>query len=83
MNRTDVARDRGQWRTLVNTVINTAKFLSSCTTGSFSRRAQLHGVSGNVWIFLKDVKWIRGDTIYYLRYTTEMYLASQSVYSVL
>jgi hypothetical protein len=25
--------------------INVGKFLSSCTTGGFSRRAQLHGVS--------------------------------------
>jgi hypothetical protein len=43
----DRAQDRDQWRGLVNTVINlrvpkdAGKFLSSCTIGSFSRRAQL------------------------------------------
>jgi hypothetical protein len=35
---TDMAQDKDQWRALV-------KFLSSCTTGGFSRRAQLHEVS--------------------------------------
>jgi hypothetical protein len=46
----DLAQDRDQWRDLVNTVMNlrvpyiTGKFLSSCTTGSLSRRAQLHVV---------------------------------------
>jgi hypothetical protein len=34
----DLAHDWDQWRALV-------KFLSSCTTGGFSRTAQLHGVS--------------------------------------
>jgi hypothetical protein len=39
-----------QWKALVNTVINlwvpenAEKFLSSCTTGDFSRRVQLHEV---------------------------------------
>jgi hypothetical protein len=42
----DVARDRDQWRALVNTVMNlgvpqnAGKFLSGCTIGSFSRRAK-------------------------------------------
>jgi hypothetical protein len=51
MDWTDVARDRDQCRALVNTVMNfqvpqnVGKFLSSCTTSSFSRRAQLHEVS--------------------------------------
>jgi hypothetical protein len=48
---TDLAQDMGQWRTLVNIAINNevqynvGKFLSSCTTDHFSRRAQLHEVS--------------------------------------
>jgi hypothetical protein len=47
----DLAHDRNQWRTLVNTVVNhrvpenIGKFLSSCIIGGFSRRAQLHEVS--------------------------------------
>jgi hypothetical protein len=47
----DVAQDRNQWRTLVDTVMNfrvpsnVEEFLSSCTTAALSRRAQPHGVS--------------------------------------
>jgi hypothetical protein len=44
----DLAQDRDRWRTLLNTIVNlrvpynAGKFSSSCTIGSFSRRAQLH-----------------------------------------
>jgi hypothetical protein len=42
-----VAQDTDQWMALVNTVmnhrvsLNSGKFLSACTVGSFSRRSQL------------------------------------------
>jgi hypothetical protein len=43
----DMAQDRDQWRALVNTILNlrvslnAGKFLSGCTSGGSSRRAQL------------------------------------------
>jgi hypothetical protein len=46
----DLTQDMDQWRVLVNTVMNlqfpqhSGKFLSRCTIGGFSRRAQLHEV---------------------------------------
>jgi hypothetical protein len=48
MDWIDLAQDMDQWRALVNTVMNlrvqknAGKFLSICTIGGFSRRAQLH-----------------------------------------
>jgi hypothetical protein len=46
-----LAQRRDQWRDLVNAVMNlrilqnVGKFLSSCTTGSYSRRTHLYVVS--------------------------------------
>jgi hypothetical protein len=51
MDWTDLAQNRDQWRALMNTIMNlwfphiVEKFLSIRASGSFSRRAQLHGVS--------------------------------------
>jgi hypothetical protein len=48
MNWIYLAQDRNQWRALLNTVMNlrvpqnAGNFLSDCTIGGFSRRAQLH-----------------------------------------
>jgi hypothetical protein len=51
MDWIDLAQDRDQCRAVTNTLMNLRvpknleKFLSSCVTGGFSRRAQLHKVS--------------------------------------
>jgi hypothetical protein len=51
MDWIDLVQARDQCRSLVNTVMNLrvpynfGKFFNSCTTGGFSRRAQLHEVS--------------------------------------
>jgi hypothetical protein len=51
MDWIDLAQNFDQWRALVNTVMNLRvpqkfrNFLSSCATGSFSRRVEPHGVS--------------------------------------
>jgi hypothetical protein len=51
MDWIDLAQNRDQWRAIVSTVMNlwvpynVGEFLSGCATCSFSRRAQLLGVS--------------------------------------
>jgi hypothetical protein len=51
MDYNNLAHDRDQWRVLVNMVMNLwvpsngGKFLSSCTIGSFLRRAQFQEVN--------------------------------------
>jgi hypothetical protein len=51
MDCIDLAQDRDRWRALMNTAMNlrvpqiVGNFWNSCTTGGFSRRAQLHAVS--------------------------------------
>jgi hypothetical protein len=50
----DLAENGDQWRVLVNTAMNlrvacnVGKFMSSCTTGDFSRKPQLYVVSYSV-----------------------------------
>jgi hypothetical protein len=49
MDWIDLALNKGQWRAVVNTVVNlqvsynVGKFLSGWATDDFSRRVQLHG----------------------------------------
>jgi hypothetical protein len=51
MDWINLARDRDQWRALVNRVMNlqvsqiAGNFSSRCTTGCFSRTAQFHEIS--------------------------------------
>jgi hypothetical protein len=47
MDWIDMAQNMDQWRALVNV----GKFLSSCTTGVFTRRTQLHGVIYSLFNF--------------------------------
>jgi hypothetical protein len=45
MDWIDLAQDRDQWIINLWPPQNAGKFLSRCTIGGFSRRAQLHEVS--------------------------------------
>jgi hypothetical protein len=51
VDRIGWTQDKDEWRALVSAVetlripLNAGKFLSSCATGGFSRRALLQGVS--------------------------------------
>jgi hypothetical protein len=51
MDWIDLAQNREEWKVFVNTVMNllipqnAGKFLSICTTGGLSRRAQIHAVT--------------------------------------
>jgi hypothetical protein len=49
MNRIDMARDRGQWRAIVNTVINTAKFFEYLHNWRSSKK----GISDNCLNFFE------------------------------
>jgi hypothetical protein len=69
MDWIDVAQDKDLWRVLVNTVMNLrvpynfGKFLSSCTTGGYSRRSRLHGVSfSNVTSSPSPLQRARGNS---------------------
>jgi hypothetical protein len=43
MDWIDLAQDRDQWRAMnLRVPLNAGNFLSGCTIGNFSRRAQLH-----------------------------------------
>jgi hypothetical protein len=60
MNQINLAEDRSQWKTLVNTVMN-VRFLqnagnifSDCTTGGFSKWAELHKLV-NIYAFDYDL----------------------------
>jgi hypothetical protein len=52
MDWINLAEDRALVNTVMNLQIpgNVGKFLSSCATGGFSRRAQLHGLSSEIWV---------------------------------
>jgi hypothetical protein len=46
MNWIELVQDKEQWRFVVDTVsLSVGEFLSSCTTGGFLRKAQLHEFS--------------------------------------
>jgi hypothetical protein len=71
VNFTTLPRDL--WRDFVNTVMNlwvpqnAGEVLGNCTTGGFSRRAKLHGVS---YLAINNFLWIYYPSFQPLCYNT-------------
>jgi hypothetical protein len=66
MDWIDLAQDWDQWKAVMNTEMNpllpqnVEKFMSSCATGGFTRRTQLHAFS---YLVMQFVRTVYGDVI--------------------